>query len=312
MSLHWGMARKAHTPTLQPVPVNRDASVQERIRAGLDTHLHAMLAREAGTRLGEDPEELHQMRVAVRRLRALFKTGRPFLDDHWSQPLQAELGWLGGVLGEVRDLDVLLERLRHEAAGLDDQEHRAFERLISGLERDHAQHRQDLLAALDTDRYADLVGRLVSAVQSPLPTQGSYMDGQAALHHIISTQFRKLRKAVTRAGTQATDSQLHALRIQGKRLRYAAELAGSADQRMRRLVAACKQFQDVLGEHQDACVAQARVRQLLADLGPEADTSVAFVAGRLVEREAMRRSTCRDQWWSRWQGLSERAGKIAA
>jgi CHAD domain-containing protein len=284
--------------------------VHEQIRAGLDAYLRAMLAHTPGTRLGSDPEELHQMRVAVRKMRALLKTGRQFLDQRWSRALREELGWLGDALGPVRDLDVLLERLRAQTVEFDEAERAAFARLTAGLEEERARYRKKMVAALEGDRYAELVDRLVAAVQAPPPT--SAMDSQVALHDIVTAQFRKLRKQVQQAGTQASDTQLHALRIQVKRLRYAGELADSSHHRARRLVTACKRLQDVLGEHQDACVATERITHLLADMDNRADWMVAFVAGRLIEREVLRRAACRDQWWHCWLDLQDRAEKWSA
>lgn len=294
----------------EPAQARQDDPVYDQIRAGLDSYLHAMIAHAPGTRLGADPEELHQMRVAVRKLRALLKNGRLFLDQRWSRSVRAELGWLGDTLGSVRDLDVLLERLRGQAEDFDEAERAAFERLIAGLDEERTACRQILVAVLDSDRYAKLVDRLTAAVQAPPPA--SALDSQAALRDIVTAQYRKLCKQVQRAGTEASDSQLHALRIQGKRLRYASELAGSSHRRAQRLISACKRFQDTLGEHQDACVATQRVLHLLTEMGDRADSTVAFVAGRLVEREALRRATCRDQWWNCWLQVQERAEKWTA
>jgi CHAD domain-containing protein len=215
------------------------------------------------------------------------------------------------VLGPVRDLDVLLERLREDAADLDDDERSAAARLISGLEVERAQARQELLTALDSDRYTDLVSSLAEAVRAPLPTSESSMEGQARLHDLVLAQFLKLRKAVKKAGENPSDTELHALRIHGKRLRYTTELAGTMfGKQMKKLVDVTKQFQDVLGEHQDAYVADERVRGLLRDLGDQVDAGVAFVAGRLVERETARRAVYRAQWWSSWQAVRRRAEKL--
>ena len=71
-------------------------------------------APRPGIRLDLDAEDVHRVRVAVRRARAVLRAARPLLDTEWSEPLRAELKWLGGVLGPRRDLDVLIERLRKE------------------------------------------------------------------------------------------------------------------------------------------------------------------------------------------------------
>ena len=295
----------------EPVRAGHDDPITEHIRAGLDLRLRALISHDPGTRLGEDTEELHQMRVSVRRMRAMLKSGRTFLDEEWSEPLRAELGWLGRSLGPVRDLDVLLERLRQETADLDAGERSAAVRLIRGLEVEHGKARAEMLAALDSDRYFAVVRSLAESVRNPLPSSESSVDSQRELHGLVAKQSRKLRKAVERAGAEPPDTTLHALRIQGKRLRYTAELAEPVfGKPMQRLLKAAKQFQDVLGEHQDACVAQQRVRELLEGLGDDAGAGVAFVAGRLVEREAVRRLEYRAQWRSAWEALNECAAAV--
>ena len=84
----------------------------EHVRAMLARQVAELLAHDPGTRLGGDPEELHQARVATRRLRAVLRAAEPLLDPDWTQALRTELSWLAEALGPVRDLDVLLERLR--------------------------------------------------------------------------------------------------------------------------------------------------------------------------------------------------------
>lgn len=296
-----------------PLVVPQHAPVGEHIRAGLDTRLRALVAHDPGTRLGDDPEELHQMRVAIRRMRAMLRSGRSFLDNDWSEPLRAELGWLGRSLGPVRDLDVLLAELRDESAEFGSDERAAAEHLIDGLRDEHARARADLLDALDSSRYRNLLAGLADAVREPLPTSDSGVDSRTALHELIGSQYRKLRKDVKRATPEPADAQLHALRIRGKRLRYTAELGAELfGKRTSKLLKAAKQFQDVLGQHQDACVADERVRGLLENLGGSASPDVTFVAGRLVERQAVRRHEARVQWWPRWLELRERAEKLTA
>ncbi|GAA2811757.1 CHAD domain-containing protein [Saccharopolyspora taberi] len=291
----------------EPIEVGADAPISEQIRAGLDSRLRALVSHDPGTRLGEDPEELHQMRVSVRRMRAMLKSGRRFLDSAWSEPLRAELGWLGRALGPVRDLDVLLERLREEAATFDADESAAAARLISGLEVEHGQARYEMLAALDSDRYLELVRALATAVRDELPR--SAVDGSGELRQLVRKQYRRLAKSVRQLEDEPADAELHALRIEGKRLRYTAELAETA-LGLKNLLKAAKRFQDVLGEHQDACVAQQRVRELLAGLADDVDAGVAFVAGRLVEREEARRLERRAQWRAAWEELESAADGI--
>lgn len=293
-----------------PLVAERGDPVPEHVRVGLDKRLRTLVAHDRGTRLGTDPEDLHQMRVSVRRMRAVLKSGRAFLDQDWSEPLRGELGWLGRSLGPVRDLDVLLEELRREATGFGADERATADRLISGLEAERARARVDVLAALDSERYTDLLAALTEAARTPLPTSSSEVDSREALGELVNSQFGKLRKSVQRDGPNPDDAQLHALRIRGKRLRYTAELAAPLfGKRMDNLLKAAKRFQDVLGQHQDASFAEGRIRELLRG-GTAPDADVTFVAGRMVERQAARRAESRARWWSCWKELDQRAKKL--
>ncbi|HZE00839.1 MAG TPA: CHAD domain-containing protein, partial [Pseudonocardiaceae bacterium] len=119
-----------------PVRSRPSDPTAHQLRAALDTRLRALLAHDPGTRVGEDPEDLHQMRVTVRRMRAMLKAARSLLDRSWADDLRAELGWLGRALGPVRDADVLLERFRGQAAAFDDTSREAVETLIEALVAD--------------------------------------------------------------------------------------------------------------------------------------------------------------------------------
>jgi CHAD domain-containing protein len=281
------------------------------VRAALDTRLRALLTHDPGTRVGADPEELHQMRVAVRRMRAMLKAARPLLDRTWSDDLRAELGWLGRALGPVRDADVLIERLRGHAVALDDTSRAAVETLIEALVADRERARAEMLAALDSSRYTALLRRLATAVSQPLPIPRDHVAAPPLLQ-LVRAEYRRLSKAVRAAGEDPPDDVLHALRIRGKRLRYTGELAGSARTPVRKLVESTVALQDVLGEHQDACVAQQRVMLLLAGLGEAVDLSVAFVAGRLVEREEASRTATREAWPAAWQQVQHQARSLQA
>ncbi|MDQ2789131.1 MAG: metal-chelation protein CHAD [Pseudonocardiales bacterium] len=284
------------------------------LRAALDTRLRALLAHDPGTRVGEDPEELHQMRVAVRRMRATLKAARPLLDRVWADDLRAELGWLGRALGPVRDADVLIERLRGRAAAFDDTSRLAVETLIEALVTDRETARAEMLAVLGSRRYTVLLRRLATAVSRPLPASSGRLAAPS-LVELVRAEYRRLSKAVRAAGEDPPDEVLHALRIQGKRLRYTGELVATSGRKrertpVRELVESTVALQDVLGEHQDACVAQHRVMLLLDGLGDVGDVGVAFVAGRLVEREEISRMAMRQSWSTAWQQVQHRAQSL--
>lgn len=291
----------------KPPKIPRDASTVEQLRAGLDTRLRALIAHVPGTRVGTDPEQLHQMRVAVRRMRATLKAARPLLDAGWTDGLRAELGWLGRALGPVRDADVLLDRLRGRASAFDQACAVATETLLARLVTRREQARAEMLDTLGSDRYVKLIRTLAEAMRAPLPAAPA-RSKTPSLTDLARTEYRKLAKAADRLGPDPTDKALHDLRIRGKRLRYTAELAATAAGKpMRKLVKATVAVQDVLGEHQDACVAQHQVLTLLDELGDVVDFDVVFAAGRLVQVEEGARLASRQQWDGAWHEVRRRA-----
>jgi CHAD domain-containing protein len=247
-----------------------------------------VFAHDPGTRLGTESEELHQLRVATRRLRAFLRAGRELVDPAWAEPVREELKWLGGVLGPVRDLDVLVEHLTPavESLGADRAEGR---KLLRTLERKRRTARKRLVAALGSDRYF----ALLDALEQPVAT----IAETPTLGEIQAAEHKRLRKAVRALDDASSDEELHAVRIKAKRARYAAEFAGDDD-----YVKAAKVLQDVLGEHQDAVVAAGQLRDLATRMP---DTSLA--AGRLVEREQARALRGRDDWRSAWKRLAKTA-----
>ena len=154
--------------------------------AVLRRQLAVLREKEPGTRLGEDPEELHDMRVATRRLRAALALFADVLPVR-AQVFREELGWLGRVLGAVRDLDVQQEGLADDGG-----RHRRLERraragdhdpladLAALLEREREAARADLLGALDSVRWERLAKGLAAMVQQG-PARRSRGDGVPAV-----------------------------------------------------------------------------------------------------------------------------------
>jgi CHAD domain-containing protein len=264
---------------------------EDELQRALKSYRDELLAREPGVRLGADPEELHKQRVATRRLRSLLRSARPVLEDPIrAERLRDELRWLGALLGEVRDRDVLIDYLVAELATL--EEAAAFGAVLELLDGERDEARERLIGALDGPRYATLLAEL-----ERLP---GLKEG-ASLERVAADDYRRLRRAARRLDAKATDEELHRLRIRAKRARYAAEAVGAKKE----FVDRAKDLQDVLGEHQDAVVAEERIRDLLARVRGTGRTALA--AGRLIERQRLRRANARRAWPKAWKRL-ERAG----
>jgi CHAD domain-containing protein len=273
-----------------------------RVLTEMRRHLDAVYAHDPGARLGGDPEELHQMRVAVRRLRAILRAARAMFRSEPVKALREELKWLGSMLGAVRDVDVLRAHLRDEIARLPAQDGSAGRSLLRVLAKSGAAARAELLAALDTPRYFMLLDRMEETVSNPPVT-----DPGVLLTDVAAREWEKLRKAVKALPSEPGDTDFHAVRIRAKRARYAGELAAPEEgHAAARFVDRVKKLQDILGEHQDAAVAETRLRELARDApGPRA----GFVAGLLVERQHARRRAARAAFEETWPEIRKRGRK---
>ena len=277
---------------LHPLPT-LERREDDELQTALRRHAAELAEHEAGVRLGE-VEELHKQRVATRRLRSLLRSARPALaDPEDAEALRQELRWFGGLLGEVRDRDVLVEYLLAELRSI--EEAAAFGGVLELLDNEREAARAELRSALDSDRYREL-NRLLE--DPPGLREPGLFEAAAA------DEYGRLRRAVKRLDADPPAEDLHRVRIKVKRARYAAEAIGGDT----KFVARAKNVQDVLGEHQDATVAEARIRELVGQLRGTGRT--ALCAGRLIERQRARRSAARAAWPQAWKRL-RRAGDRA-
>ena len=273
------------------------ASPREAVAAALYAQYRRMLAHDPGTRLGSDPEDLHQLRVATRRSRAFLRAGITLLDRDWANGLRAELAWLGGALGPVRDLDVQIEHFEGELASLDLK----ASSLVDAMQEERAAARTALTAALDDPRYAALLDRMEGTDEPVFAA-----DGDDSLAGLWWREFKRLRRAIGKLRRSSTDEELHAARIRVKRTRYAAELAGAElGEPGVAVVDAAKRLQDILGEHQDASIAEGRIAAWVAGA-----PSYRPVADVLLARQRARKEAARADWRKAWDRL-ERRGKQA-
>ncbi|HET9674191.1 MAG TPA: CHAD domain-containing protein [Gaiellaceae bacterium] len=231
-----------------------------------------------------DPEELHKLRVAIRRMRALLRAARPLIDDERAEPLRSKLGDVGRALGPARDADVLAAYVEQATADLD--EGTAPARLLARV----AAERREAYAAARGLLDARSFDRLMREVDT---FSATVVIRDAPLNGLVNTESKKLRKAMRDI---ETDEGLHRARVQAKRLRYAAEVVGDE-----KVVARAKEFQDVVGEHQDAVVAEERLRAL-------AKPSTALLVGRLIERQESRRADARRTVPKAWKRLEKTTG----
>lgn len=232
-----------------------------------------MQANEAGLCASRNPEYLHQFRVALRRLRSLYRIYRPLLADAEHAALTAELSWLSGLLGATRDWDVFL----HETLAPLRREQPDAIYLDTLGRRCHAQRRRHattMRRALTSERYATLRSAVLrgSVLPAPPDVASAGWTREQAANAFGAARLDKLEKKVQQlAGApHATDStRRHRLRIAVKRLRYAVDFfrAFFDATGVRAYGSALAALQDTLGRLNDCVTA----RRLLDDVGPGRD-----------------------------------------
>ena len=269
----------AVAPDLGPTEVDGSMTADEVAFAILRRHYATMLAHEPGVRLGEDPEELHDMRVATRRLRAALKLYKEVLPKR-AERYERDLRFFAGALGEVRDLDVHLERIAAEAS----RNGEVLEEVSAALVERQAGARRRMLEVLDSDRYE----RFLASFSGTLRRGRSPASAGPILEvapDLVRRRYKKVRKDVEGLGGGSPPEDFHDLRKKGKRLRYALEpLRGIYGKPSEKMVELLKDVQDDLGDHQDLIVAA----ELMRELGVSGDMPprVAFSLGAMAERYA--------------------------
>jgi CHAD domain-containing protein len=251
-------------------------------------------------RLGDDLEDVHRARVATRRLRSQLRTFRTLLDTEWANALREDLRWLGGGLGSVRDRQVMAQRVRSRTGALAEDDASTVADLAAELQAESEEARARLVLDMRTDRYIDLIERLVEASRAPALTPEAQQRAALVVPGLAQRDWRQLRKGIAALPDQPADSDLHRIRILAKRVRYAAEAAEPiAGKLATRSAEAAAALQDVLGDHQDSVTAQQWLRE--AGRGPR-----AFVAGELTALERETAAYDRASWHDAWKKLARK------
>jgi CHAD domain-containing protein len=292
-------AQEPPEPGRQALPA--DPTGADLVRSAFSSGAAQILKHDLGIRLGGDPEDVHQARVATRRLRSNLRTFEPLLQEEWAKSLRDELGWLADQLGSVRDAEVMRDRLRDEAERLPPEDRRPADALLGTLQSALEKARRQLLATLGEQRYLDLLERLLEAAEKPAVTEEAALPAREVLPGQVRKPWRKLRSAARALRADSPDEDLHHVRILAKRARYAAEATAAAvGAEAERFAKAAAGLQTVLGDHQDAVVAQDWLR---ANAG---SGRRAFVAGQLFGGEAARAQASRAGWPKAWRRLNQK------
>jgi CHAD domain-containing protein len=261
---------------------------------------------------GGDGEGIHRLRTSTRRLRSELHAFRNLVDRQWREPLECELKWLAGVLGGVRDLDVLIARLKMATSTLDECASDALSPMFESLEQQHAAAAVALQDAMTSERYHVLQGTLERAIERPLLLDAAWETCREALPPLGIAAWRKLKRDSRDLGQSDPDEKFHEVRKRAKKARYTAELIAPILHRRSQRTAArfirlTTRVQNVLGEHQDAVVAGRTIEQQLAEHAD--DTAFVEAAGRLLDNQKDAAETARAEFFTVWDKLDRKKSR---
>ncbi len=235
-------------------------------------HLARMLEHEAGTRLGEDPEELHVMRVSTRRMRMALRVFDEYLDPDVMRPVLKGLRRTGRMLGAVRDLDVFGEKTQHHLDGLPEARRGELDGLLEACHGERERQRAKMAAYLDGDRYRAFIERFSDLLEGPVERLASRPPADPRPQRVAQVLPGVLYKdmAVVWAfegqlgGLETPLPRFHALRKACKGLRYTLEFFEDVlGPGARPLIKKVKGMQDHLGDLQDAVVTSGVLRDYI-------------------------------------------------
>jgi len=249
-----------------------DDSMAEAGRKTMRFHFAEMLSHEVGTRLGQDLEELHDMRVATRRLRAAFAVFELAFEPKTIKMHLKGLRAAGRALGHARDMDVILDKAVHYLDDLPPDDRTGMLPLIQFWQDERTRAREDMLNHLNSQKFSNFLHKFNIFVNTPglgaFPIQqeppAPYRVREVA-PALIYTRLEAVRAYET-VLANATIAQLHTLRIECKRFRYTVEFFREVlGEQTKDIINELKDLQDHLGDLHDADVACQIVRQFLAE-----------------------------------------------
>jgi CHAD domain-containing protein len=295
-----------------PVPLPGPGGLAvDAIRSVLALHVRHLLMSDVAVRR-ELPDSVHQMRVSARRIRSALATFAPLLDAETAATIREELKWLASELGAVRDTEVMIERLDAHAEALDDSQagERARAILDLVLTQRLASARSSAIAALRSDRHQLLVDDLMTLAIDPPVTDEAFGECDIVLLPLVDRTWRRLNKSINGLELDGPSVTWHEARIKAKRARYAAEsVADIFGSKMVALAGDLALVTDLLGDHQDAHVAQSIIREVAGHQDVDGLTGLSLGLLHEYETDEEIRDRLRfTELWPRVRRTARKAG----
>ena len=257
--------------------------------------LAAMQRNQQGVLDNIDTEFLHDFRVAIRRTRSLLALMKDALEPEIRRRFQAGFRELGKVTGPARDLDVQLLTEEECRARLPESLHQGLDRFFADLRDRRSQEQIKLTEGLTAPECRTLLADWQAYLEQE--DGGSSSTAAQSAERIIRKQFAKLLQGIQNLDKDSSDEDVHQVRIQGKKLRYALEFFRSLypAKKMERLIKDLKQLQDCLGHWNDLSVQEEMLAQYLSQIGPDVEGAAPLAAavGALLLDSDTRRQQAR-------------------
>ncbi len=285
------------------IPLRPEISAGEASRLILAHIVQSMRLNEPGIRKDIDSEFLHDFRVAVRRARSLLTLMKGVFDPDVNRSLKVDLQTVGKATNRLRDLDVYLLQQRRYEDRIPERLRSGITPLFTSLRRRRSRERTKTVRFLGSADYRRIIARLeaVSRIDTDPGQSKTDYAGQPIkplASRVIYRRYRKIIKAGKRIGESTPDNDLHRLRIECKKLRYALEFFQTlypADD-MKRLIKQLRSLQDNLGRFNDLSVQQDFLQAFLKTIDGHKPNAVELAAatGALINRLHLEHRQVRD------------------
>ena len=299
-------------PEFEPTVIDASMTIARVALASLRRHLSAWHRHEPGARLGDEPEELHALRVAGRRIEAILRQFRSSLPESLLR-IRPTFKTILRALGHARDLDVALAELEAFSGTTPKPDRASVEPLKQHLLSERTRARARMVSVLDSFWVQTSLQELTALLTDPLAIaeQDSSELAVNVSPLLIRRRYRKLRKGADQLTSDSPIEAYHAVRAQVKRLRYMLEaVAVIYGKPADRLLSALRLWQERLGLQQDYAVACRRLQDL-ADSSPQVlPPETLFLMGRLAEHHAGAASRARNGQLKGYRRIRRRWKKL--
>lgn len=301
------------------VPLAYDQRADAAATAVLRRLLDVIGENTGGAISGEDPEHLHQLRIAVRRSRTVQRQLHGVFPPEELPGFRAEFRWLQQATGPTRDLDVYLEDLDALRAMLPEAMRGDLDPLVPVLAHSRMAARADMTRALRSVRAANLYDDWDRLLETMVERSAhDRPTAERPIGAVAGKRIHKVYKRIVVMGRAIEPSSpaedYHDLRKKGKELRYLLELFGVklfSEETVAPLVNSLKGLQDLLGRHQDREVQIAMLRSSVEEVATLPGGGAACMAmGALVDRLRIDEQAARDEFAERFTELAAKPQRV--